>query len=155
MREALTWMHDAPRRGLGTPYSAARCVGRTLLQQSIFGGEAGESARPAVRLRCGFSVVGSCGVCRRRCGVIVGGISNRSLLALREDGRWGTVVLGWRTLRPPRVVFVLGFVSLEKNSLTQAGAHVPVISPRVCTRSRPPAEARLSNILGSWRNAGS
>ena len=27
-------------------------------------------------------------------------------------GRWGSVVLGWRALRPPRVVFVLGFVSL-------------------------------------------
>ena len=32
-------------------------------------------------------------------------------------GRWGSVVLGWRALRPPRVVFVLGFVSLI-NSLT-------------------------------------
>ena len=26
-------------------------------------------------------------------------------------GRWGSVVFGWRALRPPRVVFVLGFVS--------------------------------------------
>ena len=27
-------------------------------------------------------------------------------------GRWGSVIFGWRTARPPRVVFVLGFVSL-------------------------------------------
>ena len=31
--------------------------------------------------------------------------------------RWGSVVLGWRALRPPRVVFVIGVASLI-NSLT-------------------------------------
>ena len=31
--------------------------------------------------------------------------------------RWDSVVFGWRARRPPRVVFVLGFVSLI-NSLT-------------------------------------
>ena len=34
----------------------------------------------------------------------------------------GSVVFGWRALRPPRVVFVLGFVSLI-NSLTSGKKH--------------------------------
>ena len=29
-----------------------------------------------------------------------------------RTARWGSLVFGWRALRPPRVVFVLGFVSL-------------------------------------------
>jgi hypothetical protein len=31
-------------------------------------------------------------------------------------GRWGSVVFGWRALRPPRVVFVIGCVSCNKFS---------------------------------------
>ena len=42
-------------------------------------------------------------------------------------GRWGSVVLGWRALCPPRVVFVLGFVSLI-NSLTSGKTDVYVKS---------------------------
>ena len=32
-------------------------------------------------------------------------------------GRWGSVVLGWRALRPPRVVFVIAVASLINLSL--------------------------------------
>eukprot|EP00964_Phaeocystis_antarctica_P059136 scaffold35109_cov69-Phaeocystis_antarctica.AAC.1 len=38
-------------------------------------------------------------------------------------GRWGSVVLGWRALRPPRVVFVIGVASLI-NSLTSGKTRV-------------------------------
>ena len=38
---------------------------------------------------------------------------NKPIAASAPGGRWGSVVFGWRALRPPRVVFVLGFVSLQ------------------------------------------
>ena len=38
-------------------------------------------------------------------------------------GRWDSVVYGWRTPRPPRVVFVLGFASLI-HSLTSGKKHL-------------------------------
>eukprot|EP00964_Phaeocystis_antarctica_P037879 scaffold21663_cov85-Phaeocystis_antarctica.AAC.1 len=53
-------------------------------------------------------------------------------------GRWGSVVLGWRALRPPRVVFVLGFVYLI-HSLTSGkrlSVHVSVyVCVCVCART--------------------
>jgi len=36
---------------------------------------------------------------------------NKPTAASGPGGRWGSVVFGWRALRPPRVVFVIGCVS--------------------------------------------
>ena len=36
---------------------------------------------------------------------------NKPAAASGPGERWGSVVFGWRALRPPRVVFVIGFVS--------------------------------------------
>ena len=54
---------------------------------------------------------------------------------------WGSVVFGWRALRPPRVVFVLGCVSLI-NALTFPAKYVP--SKTLCSLSKPlPGRSRL------------
>ena len=37
-------------------------------------------------------------------------------LQQQQGGRWGSVVFGWRALRPPRVVFVKGCVSCNEFS---------------------------------------
>ena len=52
-------------------------------------------------------------------------------LALREDGGvvFGSVVFGWRALRPPRVVFVPGFVSLINSLIWGKNCHRVVRTP--------------------------
>ena len=45
------------------------------------------------------------GACGRPPNKLIG------IAASAPVGRWGSLVFGWRALRPPRVVFVLGCVS--------------------------------------------
>jgi hypothetical protein len=45
---------------------------------------------------------------------------NKPTAASGPGGRWGSVVFGWRALRPPRVVFVIGCV-LDKISYLSPG----------------------------------
>ena len=42
--------------------------------------------------------------------------TSRPPLPSGPGGRWGSVVFGWRALRPPRVVFIIGCVSCNKFS---------------------------------------
>jgi hypothetical protein len=43
-------------------------------------------------------------------------------------GRWGSVVFGWRALRPPRVVFVIGCVSCNQYNDRWVWAPPPSLS---------------------------
>ena len=67
----------------------------------------------------GIGHLGALGIGHMGIWAFMGQGSRICIVALREDGRWGSVVFGWHALLPPCVVFVLGFVSLI-NSLTQA-----------------------------------
>ena len=55
-------------------------------------------------------LLGACSFSRGECVHIMKVVferTNKPAAASAPGGRWGSVVFGWRALRPPRVVFVI------------------------------------------------
>ena len=104
--EGCTWQTTRGRRCKGVPQTKTTPRVARFGPFKTKGGHLG--TRPEYGPR-GLATPGRAGACGRPPTI-------RSA-AGGPGGRWGSVVLGWRALRPPRVVFVIGVASLI-NSLT-------------------------------------